>query len=139
MSARRIPIQTKIDVLVDRATDGITTVTGAPKKSRKLIKTTLKIIILIIVLVIVAGSYYSYQHRGGEVGQLTRKLTPYFQLPTEKPSVATITDKNKLSSQSFFSQAENGDKLLIYTNAHEIVLYRPSIGKVIDIAPIQQK
>jgi hypothetical protein len=59
------------------------------------------------------------------------------ELPTdETPTIATVTDKEKLSGQSFFSRSENGDRLLIYPKIRKVYLYRPSINKLIDIAPI---
>ena len=54
----------------------------------------------------------------------------------ETPTVATIADKNKLADQPFFTQAENGDSILIYLKAQRAILYRPSINKIIDISPI---
>jgi predicted ABC-class ATPase len=50
--------------------------------------------------------------------------------------VATISDATKLKDQSFFVNAKNGDELLAYTKAMEAILYRPSINKIIAVAPI---
>lgn len=71
-----------------------------------------------------------------EVAQLTQKIGQFMELPKEEPSVATITDKNKLKDQLFFANSENGDKLLIFTKAGEAILYRPSTNKIITVAPI---
>ncbi|PIS09647.1 hypothetical protein COT75_00410 [Candidatus Beckwithbacteria bacterium CG10_big_fil_rev_8_21_14_0_10_34_10] len=71
-----------------------------------------------------------------EAVQLTQKIGQFMELPKEEPSVATITDKNKLKDQSFFANSENGDKLLIFTKAGEAILYRPSTNKIITVAPI---
>ncbi len=65
-----------------------------------------------------------------EVGRLV-------QLPTgEAPTIATVSDAAKLKSQTFFAKAQNGDKVLIYTQAKRAILYRPSTDKVIEIAPV---
>src|SRR3989338_4597628 len=65
-----------------------------------------------------------------EVGQL-------IELPSdETPTVATVTDKEKLSDQPFFAQAKNGDKVLIYTKAKKAILYDPLAKKIIDVAPV---
>jgi hypothetical protein len=59
------------------------------------------------------------------------------QLPeNETPTIATVTDKEKLKNQPFFTQAENGDNILIYLQSKKAILYRPSINKIIDIAPV---
>ncbi len=57
--------------------------------------------------------------------------------PNETPTIATVTDKDKLASQPFFAQSQNGDKVLLYTQAGKAILYRPSIQKVIDITTIR--
>ena len=65
-----------------------------------------------------------------EVGKLV-------ELPTdESPTVASITDVNKLSGQPFFAKAQNGDKVLIYSKSGKAIIYRPGTNKIIEIAPI---
>ena len=55
----------------------------------------------------------------------------------ETPTIATVTDSNKLKSQqAFFAKAADGDKVLIYTQALKAIMYRPSENKIIEIAPL---
>lgn len=66
----------------------------------------------------------------GKVGQL-------MELPAdEKPTIATVSDVNKLQGQPFFDKAQNDDKVLIYKAAKEAILYRPSENKIINVGPI---
>jgi hypothetical protein len=58
-------------------------------------------------------------------------------LPTgEQPTIATVSDINKLRSQSFFTHARNGDKVLIYTKAQEAILYDPYANKIVEVGPV---
>lgn len=101
--------------------------------------------LIILVLAGTAGYFY-WQYRqltsadpAREVVQITRRISQFMDLPTEPlPTVATVTEKDKLKEQGFFKHAENGDKVLIYLSAGKAILYRPSTQKVIDVAPVTQ-
>lgn len=54
----------------------------------------------------------------------------------EEPTVMQISDVSKLKDQPFFANAQNGDKVLIYTNAKKAILYRAETDKIIDVAPV---
>lgn len=72
-----------------------------------------------------------------ETKKLVEQVSRVMVLPSsETPTVATITDISKIKNQPFFAKAENGDKLLIYTDARRAILFRPSTNKVIDVAPV---
>jgi hypothetical protein len=107
--------------------------------------------LLLILVVIAVPSYYfytRYQHSQAllanpslaakeEIKDTIAKVGRHLVLPAgEEPTLATVSDKEKLKGQTFFAAAENGDKVLIYTTAKKAVLYRPSIDKVIELAPV---
>jgi len=72
-----------------------------------------------------------------EIEQIVRKVSSLMDLPQgETPTLATVSDKTQLQNQSFFQNAENGDRILVYSGAKKAILYRPSTNKIIDIAPI---
>jgi hypothetical protein len=72
-----------------------------------------------------------------EVKKLVEQVGKLIDLPKgEDPTVATITDASKLKDQAFFKNAQNGDRVLIYSKAKKAILYRPSTNKVIEIAPV---
>lgn len=72
-----------------------------------------------------------------EVRQTTEEVGKLIALPEgEDPTLATITDKERLQDVPFFAKAENGDKVLIYVNARRAFLYRPSTKKIIEVATI---
>lgn len=71
------------------------------------------------------------------VEQLVQKIGKIIELPEgEDPTVATVSDKEKLKGQFFFQRAENGDSVLIYARAKKAILYRSSENKIIDVSVI---
>ncbi len=72
-----------------------------------------------------------------EADKIISRVSVLMVLPTdETPTVATISDKDKLKDQLFFKEAENGDVLLAYTKSMLAILYRPSANRIINVAPI---
>lgn len=104
-----------------------------------------RLLIVLVVIGLISAStffYLKYKQATGDSTQETEAqeiaaiLSDRILLPDEEPALATITDKEQLSGQSFFDQAENDDKVLIYFKAGKAILYRPSIDKIIDITKI---
>lgn len=100
---------------------------------------------LLIIALIAATTYFFIQYRAekannpaNEVAKIVKLVSKHMELPDEAPTLATVTDKEKLSEQNFFKQAENGDKVLIYLQAGKAILYRPSIGKIIDVTKVNR-
>ena len=48
----------------------------------------------------------------------------------EEPTLASVQDKSKLTDEFLRSKTENGDKVLVYTDSHLVIVYRPSIQKI---------
>lgn len=110
-----------------------------------------RILVIILVLVAIFGiygtsHYYNkYQslktNANVEAEKATQELVSVLgklmELPKgEVPTIATISDKEKLKGQTFFAQAENGDVLFAYTTSMKAILYRPATNKIINVAPI---
>lgn len=72
-----------------------------------------------------------------EQDALIAKVGQLIALPEgEEPTVATVSDENELSDQAFFKNAKVGDKVLVYTNATKVVLYRPSENRVVEVGSV---
>lgn len=114
-------------------------------------KTLIIIGVILLIILASAPSYYFYsqykkaQQRlqnpniaaSEETKALIEKVGQHIILPTdEQPTIATISDKEKLKDQPFFAKAKNGDKVLIYNLAKRAILYDPTADKIIDVAPI---
>ena len=110
-----------------------------------------KILITVVVVVGVAFFVQNYLHTRNQLKQLSSDKTAaqasdqqlvnevkaYVVLPQgETPTVATVNDVSKLKDQVFFQNAQNGDKVLIFSQAKTAILYRPSAKKIVEYAPI---
>lgn len=101
---------------------------------------------LIMISLTAAAIYFYWQYQQlrtqnpeNEIKQITKKLSMFMELPSDAvPTLATVTEKEKLSDQEFFKKALNGDKVLIYLDEGKAILFRPSTGKVIDVAPVRR-
>lgn len=121
------------------------------KLSKKRVKT---LFVLFVVLAVLGSGGYLYK-RNSDLSAENRLLSNPTEvakqqqeelvalvgalvvLPSgETPTVATVSDAAKLKDQAFFVEAQNGDKVLIYTKAKKAYLYRPSTDKLINIAPV---
>jgi hypothetical protein len=72
-----------------------------------------------------------------EEKEIVDKISKSLALPEgEDPTMATVTDPEKLSGQFFFKDAKKGDKLLIYQNAKKVILYRPSENRVVEVGVV---
>lgn len=72
-----------------------------------------------------------------DIDSLVTEVGKLIVLPAdERPTVATISDVEKVKDQPFFKNAQNGDKVLIYTNARKAILYRESEKKVIEVGAV---
>ncbi len=72
-----------------------------------------------------------------EVKALVEKVGKIILLPKdEEPTIATITDIEKLKGQPFFEKAKQGDKVLIYANSRKVILYDPSQNIIVEVAPL---
>lgn len=105
---------------------------------------------ILVVLAAIPSVYFYLQYKKatdqlanpqafsqGEVSSLVEKIGKLIELPEgETPTLATVSDSESLRSQPFFARSQNGDRVLIYTNAKKAILYRPDSNKIIEVAPV---
>ncbi|MHB8661002.1 MAG: hypothetical protein ACYC75_03700 [Minisyncoccota bacterium] len=89
------------------------------------------------------GRYVVYQENPALSGQqqatdILNKVGGLIQLPAnEAPTMAAINDAaSAKKTQPFLANAENGDVLIVYSNAQIAILYRPSENKLIAVGPV---
>lgn len=55
----------------------------------------------------------------------------------EQPAVVTVMDVSKVKNVPFLEHsAKNQDKILVYSKAKKVILYRPNENKIVDIGPV---
>lgn len=65
--------------------------------------------------------------------ELTDRVSKLTIVPKdEKPTIANVSDASKLKDP-LFALAENGDKVVYYTNARRLIIYRPSTNVIITV------
>ncbi len=106
---------------------------------------TLKIVALLVVAAIFTGGGYYFAMRKSdtsgdsqkELEQTIKSVGKLMILPEDEvPTLATVTDPKKLEGQPFFAKAQAGDKILIYSNTKKVILYSPSMNKIIEVGGI---
>ena len=108
------------------------------KKIRRFLKITS--LVLVVLVVILAGTLFTTKINKKEdlnsAIVIKAKISKHLVLPkNEEPALATITDTTKLTTP-FLKKSTDGDKLLIYQDAKKVIIYRPSIDRIIDVGPV---
>ena len=128
------------------ATENTTSPTSRPVVAKSGGAAT-KLLGILVIALASATAYFYVQYSDlkadpakesqAEAQKLATQVGKLIVLPTdEQPTVATVTDVEKLKDQPFFAKAQNGNKVLIYTQAKKAILFDPIANKIIEVAPI---
>lgn len=72
-----------------------------------------------------------------ETAKLIDQVKKLINVPEdETPTVATVSDSEKLKNNPFFANAQNGDKVLIFSTTKKAIIFRPGENKIIEVGPI---
>ncbi len=72
-----------------------------------------------------------------QVASIVSELSKLIVLPTnETPTLATVSDPEKLRDQAFFANAQKGFKVVVYSKAGKAILYDPFQKKIVEVAPV---
>lgn len=106
-------------------------------------KTKIILITILVALLVVGGiGLWWYVQKRTEAGMSTQQksvveqVARIFVLPTdEKPAILTVVNKDEITSAFLQGKVEDGDKVLIYQQNQKVIIYRPSLDKIIDAGP----
>jgi hypothetical protein len=134
--------------LAETSKDGV----SEPKKLqlKKALKSKYIFAIVILLIAVLPAFYFYNRSKQAEqrlndpntanqkvIDEVVKKVGRHILLPTgEQPTLATVSDVSKVKSQPFFVNSNNGDKVLVYTQARKAILYRPSKDIIIEVAPL---
>lgn len=110
------------------------------------------VIIAFIILALLAiggagtGIYYYSQYQKlsmrtkdpqVEIKEILGKVGKLIELPLgEEPTVATVQDADQIRDQPFFAKAQNGYRVILYTNAKLAILFDEQANKLINVGSI---
>ena len=105
-------------------------------QKRLVVAAVLAVVFIIFLGFLVRHLMVSPKVNLDSVESIKTTINRHFLLPTdEEPALATVTDTSKLTSV-LQENAKNGDRVLIYQNHHQAILYRPSIDRVVAVTTV---
>lgn len=121
-----------------------------PKKKRPPKKLLIYLPLSLSIVLSGATGYFFHQYRKlsqspiaaqitaqEEAQQLATDIGKLMLLPKDEiPTVATVTDIDKLKDQPFFKNATNGNKVLIYPNSKLAIIYDSKANLIVNVGPI---
>lgn len=67
--------------------------------------------------------------------EVLTEVRSIMELPTdEDPTIAAVTDLERLKNEPFFQNAQNGDRVIFFPRAKKAILYRPTSRKIIEVS-----
>ena len=110
--------------------------------AKRFVKKYAKLLITILVIVAVIGAAWLISakrtsSRQTGLNHVVVRVGRLMLLPNdEQPTLATVTDKTKLTDKFLAAKAVNGDEVLIYTKNQLVIIYRPSINKIAAVGTV---
>ncbi len=123
--------------------------TATEVKKHKRVSFSHRTFFVIVALLLVALSgvgYFSYKYYQAtkskdqvnkeELQRVKALVSRHMVLPTnEEPTLATVSDPEKLRGQAFFAKAEKGDEVLLYSQLQKAILYSVKKDRILEVSP----
>jgi uncharacterized protein YpmB len=112
------------------------------KKNKALWITIIVIVVLAAFGLIMAGVYKNQmaqkqQKRVADEQAVVDKISKLLRLPNETPIFMTVYNEKDFQNNDLFRAVKTGDKVLVYLNSKQAIIYRPSTNQVIEVLPVK--
>lgn len=108
-------------------------------KTKKIFYGTVFVLIVILAIVFTLATIYRAEMANNEKSRkvendsMMLRIGKLLKLPDETPIISTVSSKDDFKDAPAFRSAEKGDKLIVWVNSNQAILYRPSTNKVLDL------
>lgn len=101
-------------------------------------------VFLVVIVIVIAGFVAGYLVFGKnaslgqkELDAAKANVSQLILLPTdEEPTLAEVTDKALVKDPFLANKSENGDQVLVFTKNKLVIIYRPSINKIVTVGSV---
>lgn len=69
--------------------------------------------------------------KSGEQAEIVSKVASLTTTPAEVPIITTVTDIKKFAGQELYINAQNGDKVLLFSKAGKTIIFRPADNTIV--------
>lgn len=113
-------------------------------RKKKIFWLTLAAVAIAITYILIMGIIYKNQMASKkkavekEEQQTVNKIAKLLRLPNEKPIFTTVYNEKDFENNNLFRVVKKGDKILLYINAKQAIIYRPSTNQVIEVLPVRE-
>lgn len=131
----------KIEVITETsdATNPINSVETKQKRAK--LKYAIICIVIVLLIGLIVGALYFFKNSKKEspydpktVNQVITNVGTHIILPQgETPKVVRVTNPDLLKNNNFFVNSKKDDRVLIYRQSNMVILYRPSIDKIVKV------
>lgn len=101
------------------------------------------VIIVLLGLALLGGAGYKnymtqkQKARSSQEQEVVDKIAQLLKLPDETPIFMTVFNQKDFENNDLFRKVQTGDKILVYLNSKQAIIYRPSTNEVVEVLPVK--
>ncbi len=130
----------KIEVVTETSSESAVVSDVSSKKSSKRSYVFVGLFALLLIVILATGGLWYKNSRKSDpydpktVSQVIQNVGNHIILPNgETPKVVRVTNPDLLKNNNFFVNSKKDDRVLIYRQSNMVILYRPSIDKIVKV------